>query len=226
MSTEESRRLLWTYVLWSKLLVFILVHLEVECFPSDATVEVLNVGTVPLSSLKIGAQVRVIDDRDQLTYSPIIAFLHHELDGKALYKRIRTKSAKIELSNRHLIHQRNDGFVWAEDLTKGDEILVLSSKHLNRTSWEPIIEITEVNKDGLLAPLTEQGTIIVNHVHASCYALVKYHSVGHMALAPYRWYHRVFGRLSEGETNTPILSYANVLLNFFQNLPIARDFIF
>ena len=158
-------------------------------------------------------------------YSPIIAFLHRDLDELASYKRIRTKNAKIELSARHLIHRRDDGFVWAEKLAKGDEILVLSSKHANKSSWEEITEITEVNKQGLLAPLTEQGTIIVDNVYASCYAVVKYHSVGHIALAPYRWYHRVFGRNSDSFT-TPILTYANVLLHFFKNLPIAKDLIF
>ena len=211
----------------SSLRAVLTLHLfsEVECFPPDATVDVLDVGTVTLSALKIGAHVRVMNDEHQITYSPIIAFLHRDLEELASYKRIRTKSAKIDLSARHLIHRRTDGFVWAEKLSKGDEILVLSSKHLNKSNWEQITEITEVNKQGLLAPLTEQGTIVVNNVHASCYAVVKYHSIGHMALAPYRWYHQVFGRNSDAFT-TPILTYANFLLHFFKNLPIARDLIF
>jgi len=197
----------------------------VECFPSDATVEVLDVGKVRLSSLKIGEQVRIIDDKNQINYSPIIAFLHRELDEQASYKRIRTKNALIELSDRHLIHRRDDGFIWAEKLNKGDEILVLSSKHSNKTNWEEIIDISEVNKKGLVAPLTEQGTIIINNVHTSCYALVKSHTIGHFALAPYRWYRRLFGRSSDNNT-TPILTYANILLHFFKNLPIAKDIIF
>ncbi len=112
-----------------------------ECFPSDATVEVRDSGKVQLSSLKIGDQVRIIDEKNQLSYSPIIAFLHRDLDEHAIYKRIRTKTAVIELSDRHLIHHRHDGFVWAEKLNKGDEILVLSSKHANQTNWEEILEI-------------------------------------------------------------------------------------
>jgi hypothetical protein len=200
--------------------------LEVECFPSDATVEVLDVGKVRLSSLKIGDQVRIIDDKNQISYSPIIAFLHRELDEERLYKRIRTKNAQIEISDRHLIHRHNDGFIWAEKLDKGDEILVVSSKSSNKTNWEEIIDITEVNKKGLMAPLTAQGTIIINNVHASCYALVKSHTIGHFALAPYRWYRQLFGRSSDNNNTTPILTYANILLHFFKNLPIARDIIF
>ncbi|CAF5170878.1 unnamed protein product, partial [Rotaria magnacalcarata] len=196
-----------------------------ECFPSDATVDLINVGKVKLSALKVGDQVRVIDDQNQIIYSPIISFLHRELDEEASYKRIRTKTAVIELSDRHLINQRNNGFVWAESLEKGDEILVLSAKSSNKTIWEKIIEITEVDKQGLMAPLTEQGTIIVNNVHVSCYALVRSHTLGHIALTPYRWYVRVFGLPSDNNT-TPILGYANTLLQFFKNLPIARDIIF
>ncbi|CAF2434063.1 unnamed protein product [Rotaria sp. Silwood2] len=196
-----------------------------ECFPSDATVDVLNVGKVRLSSLNIGDQVRIIDDQNQVSYSPIIAFLHRELDEKASYKRIRTKNAAIELSDRHLIRHRNDGFIWAEKLIKGDEILVSSSKNTNKTNWEKIIDISEVNRQGLMAPLTEQGTIIVNNVHVSCYALVKSHTLGHFALAPYRLYHRLFGHTSDNNTS-PILTYANILLQFFKSLPIAKDIIF
>jgi hypothetical protein len=203
------------------------IYLEVECFPSDATVDVMNNGKVPLSSLQIGAQVRVINEENQVRYSPIIAFLHRELDEHALYKRIRTKNSVIELSKRHLIYHRKGDFIWAEKLIKGDEILVSSVIHENETQWEEIIEITDVYKQGLMAPLTEQGTIIVNNVHASCYALVKSHQVAHSALAPYRLYHRLFGQLSDTNSMaTPILSYANVLLHFFKNLPIAKDLIF
>jgi hedgehog protein len=196
-----------------------------ECFPSDATVEVLDVGKVQLSSLKIGQQVRVIDDKNQISYSPIIAFLHRELDEQATYKRIRTKNTVIELSARHLIERQNDGFVWAEKLEKGDKILVLSSKHANKTNWEEIIDINEVDKQGLMAPLTEQGTIIVNNVHTSCYAIVKSHTIAHFALSPYRLYRRLFGRSSDNNI-APILTYANILFQLFKNLPIAKDFIF
>ena len=160
-------------------------------------------------------------------YSPVIAFLHRELDQQALYKRIRTKNSVIELSKRHLIHRRTDGFIWAEKLITGDEILVLSSNHENETQWEEIVDITDVHKQGLMAPLTEQGTIVVNNVHASCYALVKSHQVAHFALAPYRLYHRLFGQLSDRNSmTTSILSYANILLHFFKSLPIAKDLIF
>ncbi len=196
-----------------------------ECFPSDATVDVLNVGKVRLSAVKIGEQVRIIDEKDQINYSPIIAFLHRDIDEQASYKRIRTKNAVIELSARHLIHRHNDGFVWAEKLNEGDEILVLSSKHGNKTNWEEILDINEVEKQGLMAPLTEQGTIIVNNVHTSCYAIVKSHTLAHFALAPYRLYRRLFGRTSDNNISS-ILTYANILFQFFKNLPFAKDLIF
>jgi hedgehog protein len=175
--------------------------------------------------LKIGQQVRVINDNNEIIYSPIIAFLHRDLDEPATYKRIRTKNALIELSDRHLIHHRKDGFIWAENLKKGDEILVVSPKHGNKTTYESIIDIDEIEKEGLMAPLTEQGTIIVNNVHTSCYAIIKSHTLGHFALAPYRFYRRLFGRTSD-TTIAPILAYANILFQFFKNLPIAKDLIF
>ena len=187
----------------------------------------MNSGKVPLSSLQIGSHIRVLNEENQITYSPVIAFLHRDLNEHALYKRVRTRSAVIELSQRHLIHQRKVGFIWAEKLNQGDEILVVASSHENDTQWEEILEITDVYKQGLMAPLTEQGTIVVNDVHASCYALVKSHNVAHFALAPYRFYRRFFGQVSASNSiTTPILSYAEILLHFFKNLPIAKDLIF
>lgn len=200
-------------------------HIEVECFPSDATVDVLNQGPVSLSTLTIGSQVRVVNEQQQISYSPIIAFLHRDVNQHAMYRRIRTQSAQIELSKRHLIQHRQNGFVWSEQLKVGDEILVAPNSDKNITQWESILTIQEVEKQGLMAPLTEQGTILVNNVHASCYALANSHDVAHWALAPYRLYHRLFGSV-ETKTSQPILSYANVLLQFFKNIPIAKDLIF
>lgn len=187
--------------------------------------DVKDVGKVRLSALKLGDQIRVIDERNQIIYSPLIAFLHRDLNEHATYRRLRTKNARIELSDRHLIHRRSDGFIWAEQLNEGDEILVLSSKHANQSNYETIVNIDEIEKQGLLAPLTEQGTILVNNVHASCYAIVKSHTVGHLALAPYRIYRRLVGGLAQRHI-TPILTYANVLFQFFKNLPIVKDLIF
>ena len=58
---------------------------EVECFPSDATVDVQDVGKVRLSALKLGEHVRVIDEKNQIIYSPIIAFLHRDLNEHTTY---------------------------------------------------------------------------------------------------------------------------------------------
>lgn len=204
-----------------------MVSLEVECFPSDATVDVLNGGKTSLSSLKIGSEVRVLNDDGQIGYSKVIAFLHRDVDEHALYRRIRTRNAQIELSQRHLIHHRQQGFIWAEKLAMGDEILVVSSEINNQTQWEEILEIDNIVKQGLMAPLTEQGTIVVNNVHASCYALVKSHQIAHLALAPYRLYHRLFAAQTDAShMATPLLSYANTLLHFFKTLPLAKDLLF
>lgn len=185
----------------------------------------MNSGKIPLSSLQIGSHVRVLNEENQITYSPVIAFLHRDLNEHTTYKRLRTKNARLELSDRHLIHRRHDGFIWAEQLNEGDEILILANKHANQTTYETILEIDQVEKQGLLAPLTEQGTILVNNVHTSCYAIVKSHTVGHIALAPYRIYRRMIGGLSDNQI-APILSYANILFQVFKNFPIVKDLIF
>ncbi len=41
------------------------------------------------------------------------------------------------------------------------------------------VETVALEKSGIYAPLTEQGTIIVDNVHASCYSMVKNHKIAH-----------------------------------------------
>ncbi|CAF3894521.1 unnamed protein product, partial [Rotaria sp. Silwood1] len=54
-----------------------------ECFPSDAIVDVLNIGKVQLLSLNIGDHVGVINDENQIIYSPLVTLLHRVLAGYA-----------------------------------------------------------------------------------------------------------------------------------------------
>ncbi|CAF1564279.1 unnamed protein product, partial [Didymodactylos carnosus] len=206
----------------------------VECFPSDARVELDNGASVEIHNVKVGSLVKVINNDNQLSYSPIIAFLHYDSQTNALYKQIHTESDTIiELSSLHLIRRKRknnldiDEFIWAKEVVPDDQIFVVKQNN-NTVIWEKVKFIKDVWKQGLMAPLTDQGTIVVNNVHTSCYASVKSHTIGHIALTPYRLYKR-FIRLTETDstaTKEIVLSYANILFHIFKNIPIVKDFIF
>ncbi|CAF4946530.1 unnamed protein product, partial [Rotaria socialis] len=55
---------------------------------------------------------------------------------------------------------------------------------------------SDVVKQGYVAPLTVEGTLIVNNVAASCYATIDSHYIAHTVLAPMRWWYSLFGKSS------------------------------
>ena len=60
-------------------------------------------------------------------------------------------------------------------------------------SPDTVTNVTDEIKQGYIAPLTGEGTLIVDGVAASCYGTLSSHRVAHAALAPMRWWYGLFG---------------------------------
>lgn len=101
-----------------------------------------------------------------------------------------------------------DGFreSFATDLEIGDVILTRGNGPILRPSR--IVHIKYVTRRGAYAPLTKVGTILVDDALASCYALVKSHSLAHAAMAPLRW---MSGWTGKNETSNGVHWYARAL---------------
>ena len=184
------------------------------CFPPDAKVLTPD-KNVTMKDLKIGTPVLVLSEAGKLTYSPVIAFLEHLDDAELKYTTITTQDGtEITLTRSHLIHKANHGNgtqlqkptdtqpVFASKVKINDYIFTRSSAR-NEVRPSKVVKVTNTRKTGAYAPLTLEGTIVVDSTLASCYAVIDDHRLAHTTLAPLRLLYRSMPRLvreREGET--------------------------
>ena len=94
------------------------------------------------------------------------------------------------MSGSHLIAIQNNQFKFARELVKGDTLVTFDSTNQIKKA-ETIQSIHVVKVDKYAAPLTMSGTLLVDDVLASCYAVVNNHYWAHNAMAPIRYWHHI-----------------------------------
>lgn len=136
------------------------------CFPNDATVQLVHGEHVPLGSVKIGTIVHVGNNR----YEPIYAFGHYDTEttDKDYIKLSTTDDKFLVVSPQHMVwtcSSHQGSFVPASDVTVGDELFVAGGD-----GCTPVTNVeTNVSSQGLLAPFTPSGTIVVNGIKVSSF---------------------------------------------------------
>ena len=55
-------------------------------------------------------------------------------------------------------------------------------------------------------PLTMEGTIVVDGVLTSCYASID-HTLGHIAMAPMRWFPKIMGKIFGEDSGFSVYAY-------------------
>ena len=110
----------------------------------------------------------------------------------ALFKQVTTNTGRqLSLTSSHLLPTDIHGYVMAKNIEIGMNIYVMNTNGVLIS--EAVSNVSDVIKQGYMAPLTDEGTLIVNHVAASCYATINSHYVAHVMLAPMRWWFNLFG---------------------------------
>lgn len=152
------------------------------CLPHSATV---SSSPVVIENLQIGDDVLAMNADGQLIYSPIIAFLDRVPSSIINYVQIMTESNhKLLITASHLMF-RNDSSMplYASDISTGDYIFTLDVN--NNIKHSKVTHVTTMTAVGKYAPLTAEGTIIVDGVLASCYAnVIAEQSAIHTLFAP------------------------------------------
>lgn len=173
------------------------------CFPGSSTVT-LQDGTKKLvKHLQSGDKVLAADGDGNPTYTDFIMFIDRDLSTRRLFHVIETESGqKITLTAAHLLFvarnsSEGDGMsaVFASQVRPGQKVMVSDPE---RSGLQPVTvkRIYTQEHVGSYAPVTLQGSLVVDEVLASCYAVIEDHDLAHWALAPARLAHRVSSLLS------------------------------
>ena len=120
-----------------------------------------------------------------INYILIIIFVLIEAE----FLEIKTESGhSISLTHNHLIYEKTKGYLKAEFIKLEDELQVLMNNN-GSVAFSKILSIEEKIEAGYIAPLVESGQLLVDGIHASCYADVNSHMLAHLALKPLiYWY--------------------------------------
>ncbi|XP_048474800.1 sonic hedgehog protein A-like [Rhincodon typus] len=168
------------------------------CFPSKAMVTLENGKTRAVSELNPGDRVLTVNAAGQVVPSQVLLFLDKEEQLRISFTVLETEDSRLwmELTAAHLIFvsdnntDRMENFrpIFASRVRTGQFVLVreIGSGQL-RSSRIKAIYVEEYI--GAYAPLTSHGTLLVNNVLASCYAMIEKHHWAHLAFAPLRLFH-------------------------------------
>lgn len=195
------------------------------CFTGTGTVTTDTEGRIPISELKIGQKVLSMTSEGKLDFSEVITFLDRDEMQHGVFYKLFTVERTITLTDKHLIYTAysNNTAIDSYQAVYADRVqigqFVLIAEHL-ALKPSKIIDIKIIKQKGVYAPLTTQGTIIVDGVAASCYAVVNSINIAHSVFAPVRALHSLSKYISvlswTLSDNFPINGvhwYADILYN-------------
>jgi hypothetical protein len=160
-----------------------------SCFPGSSQIALEDGQFKALSDIKIGDQV-LVNEHD--VYEPVIAFIHAEHDelfgfiAVDVQSTVSNSSSTIFISSDHLVFDFDFGNArFAKSFRIGDRVQLVENAQIVPGK---IIGIRQIKQKGFYAPLTPSGTIVVDGVLCSNYALVENHALAHKAMGIYRWW--------------------------------------
>lgn len=164
--------------------------------------------------MRLGERIAALDSHGDVVYSEVIAFLDRAPSERRQFIRLTTKSGRVlTLTPAHLVPVENRSSIFAAKVQPGDRILVSDIAARNRTNgrlrWDSVVETKLVLEEGVFAPLTTEGTLLVDDVVASCYAVVDSQSVAHYAFLPLRIWNSVTSFFVQRLDDAPRVSGQN-----------------
>lgn len=175
------------------------------CFTENGTVVLADGSRRRMADLRLGDTVLSLDrSSGTMVYSEVIMFMDRNPSDKRRFLRISTRGGKsVSLTPSHLVlrllgNGTATEHVFAADVSEGDHLMVARSPGVFVRDTVTRVEPVWVDRGGVYAPLTRTGTLVVDDVLVSCYAVIDSQTIAHWAFAPFRLYVNVkesFARL-------------------------------
>ncbi|KAM6958610.1 indian hedgehog B protein-like [Tautogolabrus adspersus] len=193
------------------------------CFPGEASVTLEGGGHKSMSDLRPGERVLALaGGGGELAFSEVLTFLDRDPGTWKLFYTLQTAAgARLSLTAAHLLYVTEGNCsegaepargalrtVYASDAGPGQCVLV-SEGEVGEGRLSQITQVSVKGGRGAFAPLTQQGTLVVDGVVASCYAVLDQHSLAHWAFSPLRLIHSLTG--SKGSHKDGVHWYARIL---------------
>lgn len=112
-----------------------------------------------MRDLKVGDMVRT----GKNIYQPIYAFGHRDIKNSLDFIKLSFGKSSIELSKEHMIYLHGKSAAVRADTVKEGDMLLQGNMPTK------ITKVSKIHKKGMYAPLTSDGTILVDGVKASTY---------------------------------------------------------
>ncbi|XP_050521395.1 protein hedgehog isoform X2 [Daktulosphaira vitifoliae] len=164
------------------------------CFTGDSTVTTLA-GKKPMKDLKVGESVLALTNDGQLRMSKVLLFLDRSTTARTDFVTLVTDTGKsITATPTHLVlrwEKAERSQIWnanpvlAKRIRVNDTLLTVVH-HSKGLQAERVVEVRHIERQGLYAPLTVDGTVVVDDIVASCYAVLDSQRLAHWAFLPAR----------------------------------------
>lgn len=196
------------------------------CFPGSGTVTLADGRRKRIKDLQMGDRVMAADDAGKILFSDFIMFMDHDPTTRRQFLVIETSNpfVKLTLTAAHLVFIGNASDVsgiratFASNVKPGDKVLVSEGTRETLKSVT-VKRIYTEEYQGSYAPVTAHGTLLVDQVLVSCYAVIENHKWAHWAFAPVRSSHRLMTWLFPSRASNITLQedgvhwYSNVLVH-------------
>ncbi|KAL3245394.1 hypothetical protein MRX96_018040 [Rhipicephalus microplus] len=197
------------------------------CFHGDSLVQT-TAGTKRLADVLLGEHILALGaDGRTPVYSEVIAFLDRQPDAERVFYSIVTECGlHLTLTPGHLVYYADAGRdvlpTFAARIRPGGFVLGQENSTQLPTRTMRTLRVRDVRAvwlSGVYAPLTREGTVIVDGVAASCYAGVQNQALAHWAFAPLRlWRSLVASSEPAACSCEGVHWYADVLYRLFYRL--------